>query len=53
MSLEERKTMPSDDFLTKMRGIDVCKKTLFASLEKELNLIRVSAPLFIPTGTGI
>jgi aspartate--ammonia ligase len=50
MSKEERKT---DDFLSKMTALEVSRGTLFDSLGKELNLIRVSAPIFIPVGTGI
>lgn len=35
-----------------MRAIDLTRRTLFDSLGRNLNLIRVSAPLFIPGGTG-
>jgi aspartate--ammonia ligase len=55
MSQEERKTLPiaGDNFLTKMKAINISRSALFESLETDLNLIRVSAPLFIPVGTGI
>jgi aspartate--ammonia ligase len=35
-----------------MEGIDLTRKTMFSALCRNLNLIRVSAPLFIPGGTG-
>ena len=41
------------DFVFKMKAIDLCRKQFFQALEERLNVIRVQAPIFIPTGTGI
>ena len=41
------------DYRATMKSIDLCRRTLFASLSTHLNLERVQAPLFIPAGTGL
>ena len=41
------------DFFFKMKAIDLCRKQFFQALEERLKVIRVQAPIFIPTGTGI